>query len=404
MFVADLRRARARMSGPGHFDRFWYMDDALVCGETTWGNFLVALVLNGKAGADSRFRFADAPRFRGPGEGRQAIPATRTHRFGDLPARDVLSPPREAADDEPMLRSYTMHAHRVLVSAAQSALVRPEKGGENLDSGQPLRLVPTTGGLLRVRCRPARRLGDMLVQVVFLDRAGRLADLYRHDGAAMGALDRTFSCHGMSEAVVIVASREQGGDYVLSLTQADHAPLLYGGSMNALPGRHLTVDPAVRRFDWLSPNLRAEGSDAVAFVAAAVVNRGTKTAEGVSIQCHRRRVHENGASGTWEALPVAGTATTPVISALAECADAARQPEAPKNPIPATCNIKQFGVDESERFDLKKSAHFWWPGGELRDYVLRLTAQAPGDPNGKLVLLSMGGARPPPPPSSEWVA
>ncbi|MCC6719811.1 MAG: hypothetical protein IT555_18175 [Acetobacteraceae bacterium] len=403
MFVADLRRARARMNGPGHFDRFWYMDDALVCGETTWGNFLVALVLNGKAGADSRFRFVDALRFSGPGEGRQAVPVGRTHHLGELPRRDVLLPQREAADGEPMLRPYAMRTHRILVSATQAALVRPDKGGEDPESGRPLRLVPTDGGLLRVRCRPVRRLGDMLVQVVFLDRAGRLADLYRHDGATMGGLDRTFSCHGMSEVAVIVASREEGGDYALSLTQPDPAPLLYGGSMNALAGRHLTVDPAVRRFDWLSPNLRVLGSQAGAFVVAALLNRGTKVAEGVTMQCHRRRVHGGGAPGVWEALAVAGTKTTPVISALAECADAARQAVPPKKPALATCNIQPFGDDQSAGFNQNKSAQFRWPDGEPRDYVLRLTAEAPGDPNGKLVLLSMGGPRPPPPPSSEWV-
>ena len=172
--------------------------------------------------------------------------------------------------------------------------------------------------------------------------------------------------------------------------------------MNALPGRHLTVDPAVRRFDWLSPNLQLLGSEAVGFVAGAVLNRGTKTAEGVSIQCHRRRVHGSGAPGVWEALAVADNRTTPVINTLAECADAARQPVPPKNPTLATCNIEPFGDDKSADFDPDKSAHFWWPGGEQRGYVLRLTAQAPGDPNGKLVLLSMGGARPPPRPSSRF--
>jgi hypothetical protein len=402
MLLHQLRTARSWMRGPGHFDQIWHIDAVPVCSETTWGNFLVALALNGKAGADSRFRFADAAMFTGPGEARQVIPPSRTWRLGDLPARDTPARPRRSPDGEPMLRPYAMRSYRVQVAAGQAALLRPAASDSDHPTGDTPPLQPTDTGLLRIRCRAANGLSDMLVQVVFLDRDGRLADLYRHDGLGGRPLDRTFSCHGMSELIVIVASREAAGDYSLALTQADPAPLLCAGGMNTMPGRTLTYDPMVRQFDWMSPHIMLLRGGKPA-IGATLFNRGTRTATGVTVECHRR--HLSGI-GDWEKLPAIDGIALPVVNTLAECAWAAGRP-APPGAIQGaglpTCAIAPYGADRSEIVANVRAAQFWWPNGNLHDHMLRVTAKTPGDPNGPLVVLSMGAPQKPPGPPAGFV-
>jgi hypothetical protein len=116
--IKTLREARRRMGGLGRFDQpagvgsgqtalasqargggglvRWVSSaldiepaalprDAPLSGETTWGNFVIALILNGQSSADRRFRFLETPGFRGTASGRLEVPANQTVAYEILP-------------------------------------------------------------------------------------------------------------------------------------------------------------------------------------------------------------------------------------------------------------------------------------------------------------------------------
>lgn len=109
--VGSLREARKAMYGIGTFDQPVAVGDAqassatqqrsfpnpfrlspppvpgnaALSGETTWGNFIVALALNGQSEGDLRFRFQETPAFRGVAGGRMEVPANATVAYEALP-------------------------------------------------------------------------------------------------------------------------------------------------------------------------------------------------------------------------------------------------------------------------------------------------------------------------------
>lgn len=87
--INGLRDARGAMAQPGDFDRIHYLDPQtkrlILSDETSWGNFLVALAVNGSGGRDSRFVLRRANAWRGmPGE-RLQVPPYRTLALAGLP-------------------------------------------------------------------------------------------------------------------------------------------------------------------------------------------------------------------------------------------------------------------------------------------------------------------------------
>jgi hypothetical protein len=59
--------------------------DAALCAETTWGNFVVALALNGFSESDLRFRFQETPAFRTVAGAPLEVAPNRTVPYAMLP-------------------------------------------------------------------------------------------------------------------------------------------------------------------------------------------------------------------------------------------------------------------------------------------------------------------------------
>jgi hypothetical protein len=336
--VAHIRYARSCMHGHGHFDRFLHLDDdktMLVSSETTWGNFLVALAINGRAGLDTRFRFEDEARWpqhfrRGQGIRPEfdldylglpedaLVPTAAIRRRGgafgrvdpDWNAYGAFGPsmvdeerhrrwlqllPHRLQDDQAvpaqegrrpidpvMLAPYSMKLFRVRVVQARPTIRAPT--GSYGREPSPL---------LRVRFRVEDGLNDALVQIVTLGENGLLADLYRHDGAppptgaGTRALDRTFRCRGASEILILVCSREHAGNFRLALTRPVEAAMLHVTNWGARPGRDLTDDGGRHARRWRSPDIRVPTKDGMDEVHVRVRNRGNQVADVTAVHCWR---------------------------------------------------------------------------------------------------------------------
>ncbi|MBX9752102.1 MAG: hypothetical protein K5Q68_21115 [Roseococcus sp.] len=442
--IEGLREARRRMVGLGDFDRFLYVNgerDLPACSETTWGNFQLALLLNGTAGADSRFRFEDAARWRGITAGRQAVPADQQPHYEDLPS-ERLGPREEMGERPRHSRSHSgefgpamLLGQRIeervtdLQYAFGHALnltrpLPPEDGAQGLIRARmldPFSMMTfkvrfdasSETKLLRVRWDPEQELEDGMVQVVLLDQAGELLDLYRHDGQLNRAMDRTFACRQVSEVLVVVASRVKAGNFRLRLAKAADAAILAVADWNCRPARHLTHDPATHRYDWQSkdtefstsrePVLFPDGEWRTwhGFVLLMIRNRGIDRAEDVMIEGARR--HRS--NGTWESM------TCVTIPATLETDDECRRLDAEvpltdaQRAMPAPCKYTDEIFALTTIRNATMPARFLWPGGAPADYLMKFTIRASNDPNGDSVILTSFGAgapvlRPPTAPST----
>ncbi|MFL1464153.1 hypothetical protein ACI6QG_18220 [Roseococcus sp. DSY-14] len=350
-----LRAARARMAGPGDFDRFLAVggDPALPAGqETCWGDFLVALALNGTAGGDGRFRLDGAEGWRGI-TGRRARPAREAE-------WDALPLAWETPDLPPF-------GFRILRLA--------------LPPGPATRLLR-----LRVEGPPGA-----LAQLALLDPAAELRDLLRWQGA----VDRVVPLRDLSEAVLVLATREAGGRLRVTLEEAPAAPVLFSAGWNAQDGRHLTHDPLVRAHDFRSPDVgfdpvpvREAGAEPFWLLLLSLRNRGTLDCPPPEARAEWRPLE----GGEWRPLPL--HRAPPALRTADHCA-ALLDSEAPVTRADLPCVLENGRLSDPEpRFD-RATAIFRWTGGDVRRALLRFTARAGGDPNGALTVLASFGGPPP---------
>lgn len=367
--IDGLRSARRAMHGAGELDLFQYLPgirDVPVSTESTWGNFQVALALNGTAGADQRFRFEDAGQWRGITSARHSIAAAHTVALEELPSEipeenasfpQLRRAPRQTQDDQPgwhfgagrfgpdslTTQRIDMQGHRLTLALREMMRPTPRRSDPSSDPdpeppGPPVapRMLhpysmmmfrvtlpsdaPTR--LLRVRWEPDDTLLDATVQVITLDEAGELQDLYRHDGAQTrpleagvapnnpppvtalqaaaarevaaaldrgwaerGRMDRVFALSDVSEAIIIVGSRMTGGNFDLRLSQAMDQPVLMAATCNGVTGRSLTRNANRAAFDWLSPDIRLYPNGSSYNLQVLILNRGTLPAEDLEVDC-----------------------------------------------------------------------------------------------------------------------
>lgn len=373
--IEALRQARAAMRGPGGFDQFQYipgLTDAPVVSETSWGNFQLALVLNGTAGADARFRFDDAPAWRGITARGQAIAAARQRAFDSLPAEGGAETlrfgPALAFEPEPggpveitgqgrMLAPFSMMTFRVTLPA----------DGETR--------------LLKLDWAPLPGLVDAMVQVATLDQAGELLDLHRHDGSSSRPLAHVYACRGAREVLILVGSRTTGGDFVLRLARGADRPVLLAAGCNGRSGRYLTRDPVRSAFDWLSPDIRAFPGDGPFrdIVQILVLNRGTLPAEQPLVVCrYAPAANPPARLADWGVMEPRGSRPAR-LATDAECARLEAEP-ATGTPLPPPC---YFTDEVSSNPQSPKNTGVFSFGlreGGLRDMVLRFEISAPGAP------------------------
>ena len=225
---------------------------------------------------------------------------------------------------------------------------------------------------------------------------------FRHDGEGRVPLNRTFAFRGVSEVLIVVASRVTAGNFQLTLRRADDAPILSAGDWNAVNSRHLTRDPAVFGVSWQSPDVAFDTSTNPVTLPGVgeitppgsiyflVRNRGVVRADGLQVSARRRLL----AGNSWETLHCIS------LPGRLETDDECRRldTEVPltdqQTELPAPCRFEDdvFSLPTVE--NTNRPSHFLWRGGAPADYLVEFTAHAPGDPNGPLKIRTTFGGRP----------
>jgi hypothetical protein len=389
--LAVLRRAHVSMTGHGSFDLFEHEANlpttttagptttsasptttdwiprivdgrAVISSETTFGNFAIALALNGTAGSDSRFRLEGSESGSNWIDSqRLVVPAERTINFTSLPeayeaqtdlGSVAFSPARldrgilRLLNQNPAMRGLetvpplSVMAFQVLIpgcedaacgglagpsllSGARSGLASDGESALGHRYGNASRLAR----MLRIRFQPVSGgLEDCFVQVVTLDPFGNLIDVLRHDCLPIYrsdlprwrdnlerlwrrlpgiSMDRTIDVSEAGRIIIIVCARERGGDFQLRLAKRRDAPLVVASPWNAAPRTSFDRDPIQFAATWESPSVRfsPDRNDETGELQAASIqvmlrNQGDVTARDVTASFWVRRVNES----TWRPI------------------------------------------------------------------------------------------------------
>lgn len=406
--VACLRRAWSALVRPGHFDQFLRFGRDLsdtLCEETSWGNFLVALALNGSGGPDSRFRFLEAAEWRDAVPARLSIPAARGLDFTDLPEAQhgEAAPPgivfsAETLSDD-RVRLFTRNAlggilrpADTLVPAADGAAPRfpmlPPYAMLAYQVALPRAVLRDEAFLLRIQYEASSGLPDALVQILVLDHDGLLIDLIRHDATAQPVMTRVVSGPAGGKVIVLVGSREAGGDFRLGLSRVTDRPLLSISGWNCPVRNNLPLDPALFVWDWRSRDVFWDPDERK--LRVMVHNTGRATARGVSLDVQMAETTTTGGFAGWSApVTLSSTEDLPSEQECRSLAILGRTDGCRVGPSTQTLGaVREIVVPWPEG----------WPGPSPQGVLLRLMARDPDDPQapGRHVLASIGGWQPPP--------
>jgi hypothetical protein len=411
------------MSGRGAFDEFLYLDEArkdVVCSDTAWGNFLVALALNGTGGSDSRFRFAEERFFRGAMNTTMFVPADRRLDYAALgqvalDQQGHVEPSRQFSLEtlppgEDMVTPTELEIGGDRLSATRTRAWAFDFAAESLSESRAKRVLQTlppyacvghairmpgdgATRLLRIRFAPRQgQLQDGLVQLLLLDGAGRLRDLIRHDCTASARMDHVLACRELGAVVVLVASRQHPGDFTLTFSRPADQPVVYATPWNCRRATNFAKDPAAFAWNWTSddidllPGLSAKRPT----IALHVRNHGTKESAAVGARLFRR---PNAPGATWP--------DNPTVTAYARRGNGKRathpvwtRDQCARENLKVSPNLEHC-IDRPQYEELMLM--FDWPDDEpLQGYILRAEIDAEGDksPLGKVVLFTIGGRRP----------
>lgn len=313
-----LRSFIYKVAQYGHFDKFLHVAGrGPACTESTWANFLVALAIQGSAERDRRYVFRDAPTWRGTSLLRPHLPRGNVIQFGALPISEGDVAKRA---DEP--NRVTWHAGGNPLARQRDWVRRNFLAWpwEHVDRQKIAALGPysvnffrvdvqeaSSGQLLRVQIHDRLAMPDAFVQIVVMDRSERIADLIRAD-LTTPAFEQIVACEDAAHIFIIVATREHGGRYSLSLSQVADRALLQATSWNAIPGRSQALDPRAFRWTWRAhdfylnaPNAGAAGENGK--LTLRLRNLGSAPARNVQVKVKYSKLTSVYSESSWQDLP-----------------------------------------------------------------------------------------------------
>lgn len=229
--VAAVRNGRGLLPWYGSFDQFGYYDAAateLSSHETTWANFLVAnyyhgLQLPGGAGYDRRF--------------------------------DYLEDEDAAGNAGAKLDSFSA---KVLagnaISIVQASAVTKTVVGHKPYAAVYYELTPGSPAprMLRVNVTTTSGMSDPIIQILRVGASNTLVDLHRTDRTTWS---KTINMSGLTKVVVIVGSREHGGDFTIHFDEIASATDVMITRWNTAVGTEFEVNPAGWAWAWISPDI-----------------------------------------------------------------------------------------------------------------------------------------------------
>jgi hypothetical protein len=357
-----LRDARRQMPWYGRLDQFRYYDAAnteLDSHETTWGNYLVANYMHSNANPvpDARFEYL---------EDEDPVPfSTATTKLADYQAKV------EVGDD---------------IVIGQGDSVTRNRANHKAWSARYYRISPDAGSLprmLRINFSTAAGMTDPLVQILRLGVGGTLLDISRSDQATYS---KTINMDNLSNIVVVVASRENGGDFTLDFDEVASDSDVHVTRWNSAVGTEFEIDPRGWSWTWVSPDVMVDNDDngladtAVYFdqdnkLKVRLRNRGNSAANNIGIEFFYQKATPHLSAAAW--IPVVNSAGD-LQTVSGETLDAAS----------GANDEKWFTVD-------------WAPANDGTDHehwCVKAEVTVPGDPNldNKVVLSNFGNVIVPP--------
>lgn len=290
--IAAVRNGRAQLPWYGSFDQFGYYDAAateLDSHETTWGNFLIAnyfhkLWTPTTAGFDQRFDYKedeDPP--------------------GNVAQLDTFSPAVKPGNG---------------ISISQGSAVTKSVVGQKPYAAVYYEITPTGSPaprMLRVSFSATNGMGDPLVQIVRIGAGNALVDVHRSDRTSYA---KTINLSGLSKVLVIVASKEQSGDFTIHFDEIAIATDVMVTRWNTAAGREYEVDPRGWSWTWISPDIMVDTNsdgldDTNVFFGAnnklkvRLRNRGNTPASNISVDFWYQKATPHLTSAGW--IPVQNT-------------------------------------------------------------------------------------------------
>ncbi|MBC7777549.1 MAG: hypothetical protein H7246_19100 [Phycisphaerae bacterium] len=228
--IQAVRNARNRMPWYGTFDQFSYYDMAateLGSNETTYGNYLLAnylhrLLAPGDADYDQRFDYLEDDEATGPTVLNAQSVATETITIGQGAAVT-----RNIAAQNPYAAKY--------YTITPDAMSLPR--------------------MLRVNFSATVGLTDPVVQIIRLGAGDTLVDIHRSDKTNYS---KTINMAGLSKVIVIIGSKENGGDFTIHFDEQASASDVMVTRWNSRVGTEYEVDPKGWAWTWISPDIMVD--------------------------------------------------------------------------------------------------------------------------------------------------
>jgi len=235
--IAAVRNGRNSLPWYGSFDQFSYYDAAateLNSHETTWGNFLIAnyfhrLWTSATAGFDARFDYReddDPP--------------------GNVAALNTFSPAVSATN---------------AITLGQGTAVTRNVAGHKPFAAIYYELTPDPASaprMLRVNFSATSGLTDPILQIVRIGAGNTLVDIHRSDRTNYS---KTINMAGLVKVLVIVASKEQGGDFTMHFDEVPAASDVMVTRWNSRVGTEYEVNSQGWSWTWISPDIMVDTDD-----------------------------------------------------------------------------------------------------------------------------------------------
>jgi hypothetical protein len=337
--IVAVRNGRAQLPWYGHFDQFAYYDAAateLDSHESTWANFLLAnyfhkLWTPGTAGFDRRFDYLEDD-----------------DAAGSVAKLDTFSP-------------AIARVFNVSTGSSDTQVVT----GHKPFAARYYELAPSAGSpprMVRIAFTASGGMSDPLVQIVRIGPGNALVDVHRSDRSAYS---KTINMSGLSKILVVVASKENAGDFTLHVDEVASASDVMVTRWNTVAGTEYEVDPGGWSWTWISPDIMVDSNDdlvddtSVFFgrdnkLKVRLRNRGNAAANNIQVAFWYQKATPFLSSAAW--IPVQdSTGTTQALSGLTLAAGA----------------DNWFGVNWSPVDDGTHHPH----------WCVKVAVSCPGDPN-----------------------
>lgn len=352
--IDGLRNARKKLPWYGRFDRFRYYDAAkteLDSHETTWCNYLVANHMHSRANpvADSRFEYL---------EDEDAVSwSAAINKLADLQSAIA------AADD---------------LVVGQGAAISRNVAGHDPWAARYYRVTPDATSaprMLRIGFSASAGLTDPVYQILRIGPGSSLEDLHRSDKANWS---KTINMQGLAEVIVIVGTRDTGGDFSIQFDEVASDTDVMVTRWNTALGNEYEIDPRGWSWAWVSPDVMVDSDDDGAAdsevffdqnntLKVRLRNRGNVAADNITIDFWYQKATPYLSASAW--IPVTnqdGDIQQVTGGTLAAQGDSSGN------------DVKWFSVDWAPADD----------GTHHNHWCIKAKVTVPGDPNSdnKLVL------------------